>query len=49
MNKKSAITAKDRDIWTKYFHNKALEKFDENCIEELTNRKNLDNEIKIEE
>ena len=35
VNKKSAITAKERDIWTEYFHNRAIKTFNKNCLKEL--------------
>jgi len=35
VNKKSAITAKERDIWTDYFHERAIKKFNKNCLKEL--------------
>ena len=45
MNKKSAITAKERDIWTDYFHNRALKMFNQNCLKQLLTEHDLDNEI----
>lgn len=35
VNKKAAITQKEMEIWMEYFHNKAMQKFHQNCVEEL--------------
>ena len=45
MNKKAEVTGKETDIWTEYIHNKAMKKFNQNCIKELLTEHNLDNKI----
>ena len=45
VSKKSAITAKERDVWTDYFHNRALKKFNQNCLKQLLTEHDLDTEI----
>ena len=35
VNKKATLTAKEIETWTKYFHNIAVEKFNQNCLKEL--------------
>ena len=45
VNKKSAITAKERDIWTDYFHERAIKKFNKNCLKELLSEHNSETVI----
>ena len=45
VNKKSAITAKERDVWTDYFHERAVKKFNKNCLKELLSEHNSETEV----
>ena len=45
VNKKAAITAKERDIWTEYFHKRATKKFNKNCLKELLSEHHSETEI----